>query len=244
MTQQEQPLRIAVCDDLEADRAALRGIIAAYLDENDILAVIEEFCSAEAFLAADPDLYVLAFLDIYMDGISGMEAARRLVAAQKSTKLVFCSTSGEFAAESYDVDALHYFIKPAEKGKIFRVLDRFFAARFQTRAISVKVGRHAETILLSDILYVEADNKRCNIVTRHGTVAVSEKFADLCEKLTPPDFIKPIRYALVSLREVVAVPTDVLQLSNGDKIPISRGERARIKHQFAEYKWSVSAARR
>lgn len=244
MNQQQETLRIAVCDDMPADRETLRTMIAAYLDENDLLAAIDEFSSAEAFLAADPDNYALAFLDIYMDGISGMEAAERLTEERKKTKLVFCSTSGEFAAESYDVAALHYFIKPAEKPKIFRVLDRFFSERFHTRTITVKVGRQTESIRLSDILFVEADNKRTNFYTKHGVITASEAFAAVCEKLTPPDFVKPIRYALVSLQEVVAVPTDVLRLSSGDEVPIARGERARIKEQFAEYKWKMSAMRR
>lgn len=244
MIQTEQPLRIAVCDDMAADRQSLHTMIAAYLDENDLLAAIDEFPSAESFLAADPDTYALAFLDIYMDGMSGMDAAKRLTEQRKKTKLVFCSTSGEFAAESYDVAALHYFIKPAEKTKIFRVLDRFFSERFQKRTLTVKVGRQTETILLSDILYVEADNKRSNIITKHGIITASETFSSLCERLTPPEFVKPIRYALVSLQEVVAVPTDVLKLSNGDEVPVSRGERARIKEQFAEYKWKTSALRR
>lgn len=244
MHQHDQEIRIAVCDDDPADRAALRAVLAAYLDENDMVAAIDEFQSGELFLAADPDRYVLGFLDIYMDGINGMDTAKTLVEERKKTKLVFCSTSGEFAAESYEVAALHYLIKPVEKARVFRVLDRFFTEYRAKRALTVKVGRRTETILLSDILYVEADNKKSNFHTKHGVIAASEPFAKVCEKLKPPEFVKPIRYALVPMREVAAVPTEVLRLSNGEEIPVSRGERKHMKEAFAEYKWMQSSLRR
>ncbi len=244
MNQIEQTISIAITDDCAADRAALRALCSAYLDEHDLVAAIDEFDSAESFLAAAPDNYALAFLDIYMSGQNGMDAAKALVADRKKTRLVFCSTSGEFAAESYEVAALHYLIKPAEKERVFRVLDRFFAEHRAKRTVTLKVGRQKETILLSDILYVEAENKRCKFFTKHGIITASESFAAVCERLPSAEFVKPIRYALVSLHEVIAVPTDVLRLSTGDEIPVSRGERARVKEAFARFKWQQSLLRR
>lgn len=244
MNQQEPPIRIAICDDQPVDRAELRAMCSAWLDRNELVATITEFPSGEAFLAADPDHYALAFLDIYMDGINGMETAKTLVAERKKTKLVFYSSSGEFAAESYDVAALHYLIKPAEQDKVFRVLDRFFADYRAKRTLTVKVGRHTESILLADIYYAEADNKKTKFFTKHGIIDASEPFSQVCEKLTPPEFVKPIRYAVVALKEVIAVPSDVLEISNGDTVPVSRGERAKVKQAFVEYKWMQSSMRR
>ncbi len=244
MNQHEKPICIAVCDDSADDRTTLSSLVKAYLDDNDLVATVEEFPSGEAFLAADTDRFALAFLDIYMGELTGMDTAKRLVAEHKKTALVFYSTTGEFAAESYDVNALHYLIKPAEKAKVFTVLDRFFRQYRAKRTLNIKVGRQIETVLLSDIVFVEADNKKTKFHTKHGVIDASESFAAVCEKLTPPEFVKPIRYALVSMAEVTAVPSDVLVLSSGDRIPVSRDKRQYVKDEFAEYKWMLSSMRR
>ena len=61
--------------------------------------------------------------------------------------------------------------------------------------------------------------------------------AELAELLPKKEFCRPIRSALVSLKEVVAIPTDVLKLSDGTEIGISRMKRKEIQEAFADYSW-------
>ena len=68
--------------------------------------------------------YDLIFLDIYMDGITGMETAKRIRRADHGCRIIFITTSPEFAVESYDVSASFYLLKPIEKNGVFAALDR------------------------------------------------------------------------------------------------------------------------
>ena len=99
-------LRIAVCDDMEADRKTLLKLLNKYLDMHGHLAVIDQYISGEALLAADISRYELVILDIYMAKLTGIQAAKQLIQRNPGVQIIFCSTSNEFAAESYDVNAL------------------------------------------------------------------------------------------------------------------------------------------
>ncbi len=235
----ENIVKIAVCDDTDADRKAITSYISEYLDKNDLVAEIDEFVRGEDFLASNTQSYSLVVLDIFMDKINGMETARRLIEQNRSLQIIFCSTSTEFAAESYDVSALYYLVKPVVKDKFYEVLDRFFAGVASLKTITVRVGRTEETIYVNHILYVESSNHKCIIHTNAGEILANISMTELTDMLTPYDFIKPVRYALVALREIVNVPSDKITLSDGSVFSVSRKERENIKKAYIDYKWKT-----
>lgn len=232
-------LKIAICDDLKSERDIIALYLSEYLDKNGLVAEIDEFIDGESFLASNVSAYNLVFMDIFMNGINGMETAKKLVQIHSQTQIVFCSTSTEFAAESYDVSALHYLVKPLEKEKFFKVLERFFHTYTSLKTITVKVGRMEEDIFIQDILYVESDNHKCIIHTVNGDITASISISKLAEMLESYDFIKPVRYAIVALREIVNIPTDTIILSNGVSFSVGRKEKENVKRAFTEYKWKT-----
>ena len=229
-------LRIAVCDDMEADRKNILTMLQRYLDSHGHLAVIDQYISGEALLDADISQYELVILDIYMARLTGIQVAKLLIQRNPGVQIIFCSTSNEFAAESYDVNALRYLIKPVQEDKFFAVLNNFFHAHKNIRTLTFKVNRMDESIYLSDIIWIEADGHRCIIHTRDGDIATRTALSQLEAQLEGADFVHPIRYALVSLGAVAAIPTEVLELVNGEQIPISRDQRSGIKHAYTSYK--------
>lgn len=233
-------LKIAVCDDNETDRKKILSYISEYLDANEITAKTDLFSSGEEFLASDINSYGLVFMDIFMGDSNGMEIAKKLIAENSKIKIVFNSTSSEFAAESYDVSALYYLVKPLLKEKVFYVLDRFFSIYTSLKTITVKVGRIEEEIYINDIVYIEAANHKSIIHTKHGEIEASINISKIADMLLPYDFIKPVRYALVALREIMNIPSDEVILSDGKHIPVSRGERANVKKAFIDYKWKIT----
>ena len=106
-------MNIAIIDDIASDAEQLKRIITSYFENRQIPTEIRYFSSAEAlFDDYRPGNFQILFLDIYMDGITGMEAARRIRNQSDDCILVFVTTSSEFAVESYDVNAAYYLLKP------------------------------------------------------------------------------------------------------------------------------------
>jgi len=230
-------LKFAICDDSKIDREYLIKLIYRYLDENNLYAEINEFESGESLLESDFQKYAIIFLDIYMENINGIEVAKILKSRNKNINIVFTTISDDFAAESYDVAALYYMIKPINKKKLYSLMDNFLYGYYSVRFITVKIGRMETDIYLDDIIFVESLGKKSIIHTKKGSIESSTSFAKMQEMLSKPDFIKPIRYAIVSVREILNIPTNVLLMSDGTEIPISRNERTNIKKAFCDYKW-------
>ena len=106
-------MRIGICDDLQEDRNHLIALIRDYYGERGEQVELFEFESAEEMLAGWRDHWLgCLFLDVYMDGISGMEAARRIRETDPNCMIVFTTTSPDHAIDSYEVRAADYLIKP------------------------------------------------------------------------------------------------------------------------------------
>ena len=121
-------MRIAIVDDLAAERALLKDRLEQQLHRRNVQADILEYESGETFLeAARKAPFTAAFLDIYMDGMTGMEAARTLRKTDTDCLLVFTTTSTDHALEGFQVRALHYLVKPFTDADIDALTDELLA---------------------------------------------------------------------------------------------------------------------
>lgn len=235
--------RIAICDDDPKDLDTVLGLLQEYLDRRELSIRIDTFCDGESFLSSDLDLYDLVILDIFMGDLSGIETARRLCEEHPNMQIIFCSSSNAYAAESYEVSALRYLTKPLQADKFHAALDRFFRIKSALRTLTFKVSRMDEQVYLDRILWIETRDHKCIIHTLDGDFETRTTFQQLLSQLEGADFVKPIRYALVSLRAVSAIPSDVFTLKNGETIPISRDLRARMRTAFADFKMKQMLSR-
>lgn len=232
----EFKIRAAVCDDTAKDRETVLNLLYKYLDAHDYKIKIDIFTSGEELLATDVTAYDLLILDIFMGELNGIETAKVLIERNPGVQIIFCSTSNEFAAESYDVSALRYLTKPVHEDKFFTTLDRYFHAHTTLRTLTFKQNRMDEHVYLSQVLWIETGDHKCVIHTQKGDIVTRTSFAALCDQVKDANFVKPIRYALVSLDAVAAIPTDSFTLTDGSVIPISRELRSEMKKAFSDYK--------
>ncbi|MGO4945513.1 LytR/AlgR family response regulator transcription factor [Blautia sp. Sow4_E7] len=234
----ENSIKIAVCDDVKTDREKIISLLSSYLDQNNLYAEIDEFESGEAFLQSDIVCYRLAFMDIFMGNLNGMETAKKIIQMNDKIQIVFASTSIDFAAEAFNIDALHYMVKPIEKAQIYHILDKFFENYYLIRTVEVKVGRLKESIYLSDILYIEAKGKKTLIHLKSDILEASQSLAEMAQILPEGDFCMPIRWALVSMREIVSISSEKLKLTDQTELPVSHGKRDEVKKAFADFRWA------
>ena len=116
--------RIAICDDEQEQIEYLRGIIADWSENSRISCSVEAFPSAEALLFAyeNGGAFDILLLDVEMKELSGIALAKRLRSGGCRTEIIFITSHFEFVGEGYEVDALHYLIKPVAKDKLCEVL--------------------------------------------------------------------------------------------------------------------------
>ena len=106
-------MNIAIVDDSESDRQLLQELLIRYFDASGISITIYPFQSGELFLAGlSHHSFHLVFLDIFMDEITGMDAAHKLLEAGCDCTIIFLTSSREYALEGYEVGAFRYLLKP------------------------------------------------------------------------------------------------------------------------------------
>ena len=236
---------IAVCDDNRADRETLIRYLEAYLGENVINnALLTEYENAEALLE-DPSQPDLLFLDIFMYGIFGMYAAHRLMERGFTGGIIFTSTSSEFGAESYEVNALDYLLKPYSYDRFLKAMGKCDAAlRSALASITIPSGRLKITLFLRDILYIETGNHCLLLHTTRNTykspMTMEQAESALSAYLS---FIRCHRSYLINLAAVDEVNEESATMTNGDRVLLNIKNAAALRRQIADYIWREMEAR-
>ena len=226
---------IAVCDDETGEAEALRDHAAAWGQESGRTCKIDTFPSAEAlWFAYEGGRYDILLLDVEMGGISGLELARRLRASGSRAEIGFITSHFEFFGEGYEVDALHYMVKPVTREKLFQVLEKA-AGRLAAEPPSVIISCAGETVKLyeRDILYVESFRHDIVIHTRGEEYRLKENISSFEERLSAA-FYRVHRSYLVSLRAVVRINRSGVTLEDGTEIPLARGKYDDVNRAFIE----------
>lgn len=113
-------VKIAVCDDDSQVLLRVLSKLAAYREQRQADLSCQGFENAVDLLASmERENYDLLFLDVLMPGLSGIQAAREIRQKNENIKIVFLTSSPEYAVESYSVQATNYLLKPATEERLF-----------------------------------------------------------------------------------------------------------------------------
>lgn len=235
-------MRIAIVDDLPADREGLRDDVCRWGEERQIhIEPPELFDSGEAFLAAfSDDRFDIVFLDIYMDGMTGMETARRIRTLDQNCRLIFATSSEDFAVDGYEVMAAAYLVKPYDRPRLWAALDRCGAALLERRQYVTVPDRTGEQRLyLHQIAYTVYEGRRVCVHGLDGSVRyVPMRQADFAALLQYPYFCEPARGYLLNLEAVSKVTRDGFLLKDGQTVPISRMKYKEMRERFVSFTYA------
>jgi DNA-binding LytR/AlgR family response regulator len=216
----ETVLKIAICEDIEEDAELLSGFI-----ESCVSAEISRFRTGEEFLSARPaGKYHIVFMDVYMDGMTGVEAARALREQDERCRIAFTTTSEDHALDGYRVNAVQYFVKPLEREPVANVLREVLSRLAMSRGevCAVTVNRQRRDIPLRDIIYAEVRDRHCLIHTPDEAVKVSCSIDELEKQLPSPPFFRSHRACIVNFEYVGEIGRDFI-MKNGDIAYIRKG---------------------
>lgn len=226
--------RIAVCDDETEQAERLKTAATAWAEKNRVGCEIECFPSAEAFLFAcgNGGSFEILLLDVEMGGMNGIALAAKLRASGCRAEIIFITSHFEFAGEGYEVDALHYLIKPVAEEKLFAVLTRA-AEKLAEEPASVLILCEGETVKLfePDILYAEAFLHELAIHTKTGIYRTRENISGFAQRVGE-DFFRVHRSYLVNLHGIIRIGRSSVTLEGGAEIPLARGKYDEVNRAF------------
>lgn len=216
--------KIAICDDLESDRDYLKDLLNKWANDYSHLLSIDAFSSAESFLFHYEEAkdYDILLLDIEMGLMDGVSMAKKIRQDNDTVQIIFITGYSDYIAEGYEVNALHYLMKPVKEEKLFSVLERAIEKISKNDVVlNMDSANGMVRVPIYQIRFAEVFG---NYVTIHANDEVVVKMTlNEIEKLLDERFYRVGRSVIVNLNEVSRVTKTEIKLLDGTSIHLPRG---------------------
>ena len=194
----------------------------------------------ELLAAVERDVrFDILFLDILMPGENGIEAAEEIRNYDSNVKIIFLTSSPEFAVQSYRVGAYFYLLKPLREEHFFLLMDSVLEAcrKEQSDGLVLRCKSGVTRIELKRLEYCEVLHRTLFFHLDSGKVLESPGSLDeLCDRLSSyRNFIRPHRSYLINLDHVQRISSHAIMMSCLTEIPLPRGKYNEIKNAFLEH---------
>lgn len=232
--------KIALCDDDISSLDALCAHLASYQQARQTRLAQTVFHSPLDLLAAIERgmRFDILFLDVLMPGENGIGAAAEIREHDKNVKIIFLTSSAEYALQSYTVGAFFYQLKPITPESFFRLMDSALAAceKEKTDSIVLRCKNGITRILLDQLEFCEVIHRTLIFHLTDGTVLESVGSLDeLSSQLAPyGNFMRFHRSYLINLDSVRSLSARSLTMDSMTELPIPRGKYNEVKTRFLE----------
>jgi two-component system LytT family response regulator len=249
-------IQTLIADDEVLARSKLRYLLDG---ERDIEVVGEGSNASEVIDLVGATSPQLLFLDVKMPGMNGLEVVEHLSRAtdRPVPHIIFTTAYDQYALQAFEIRAIDYLLKPFTAERLQMAVQRvreqiefsqLSAGRAQknpkekdgytTRLVFKSRGRIL-FLSVTDIRWIGAEENYVRICTANETHLLRETMASMEQKLDPNSFLRVHRSAIVNLKFVREVRTEaqgdfVVQMLDGQKVPMSRSYHSRIRELLAK----------
>lgn len=234
-------IRAAFCDDDAGALEELRTFLERYRRERGREIACAAFHSPVELMAEIErgTRFDVLFLDILMPGENGIEAAAEIREYDRDVKIVFLTSSSEFAVLSYQVEAYYYQLKPLRWESFSRVMDSALEQCDRERESRLILQCKSGITRLDPgrLEFCEVSRRTLLFHLSSGKVLESTGSLDeLSRRLAPYGcFLRPHRSYLIHLGYVQSISYRAVVMSSLAEIPIPRGRYHEIKDAFLAY---------
>ncbi|MDF7813041.1 LytTR family DNA-binding domain-containing protein [Hymenobacter sp. YC55] len=227
-----RPLTCVIVDD---EPLAL-NVLAEYCAQVPFLVLkgqFQEALAAVEFLQDNP--VDVVFLDIHMPRLTGLQLAQLL--PTPAPRIIFTTAHAEYAAESYELPALDYLLKPIRFERFVQAAHRARAALAPVsagvtaepaenlaEALFIRQDNRLRRLLVADLYYAEGQKEYLMLYTAAGKMLTLQSFRGLEELLPPGRFVRIHKSYLISLRHLEFVERTRVQV-HGSSLPIGETYR-------------------
>lgn len=234
-------MKVAICDDEISYCGTLESYLLKISKKYINLALdIDVYQSGEEMLRIVKEENVkphILFLDMEMDGMNGIETARKLREKDRSMLIIYVTSYDKYTMDSFEVSPFRYLLKPVDYEKIEQVL---------SSAIDEILNNHANLFFKRSNEQIQVNcEKIISIVSENGRmlrVITSDeqpenlfyaKIKDIEKRLNPFVFVKVNQGTIINLNFVHIISSDEVYLTTGETIPISRGRKKAVKEVYS-----------
>lgn len=237
-------MNIAIVDDEQRESEALTTLIREYAGQENLDIQIQVFHSAEELLEHyRPYAFTAVFMDIYMTGITGVEASRQILSADPGAVIIFLTTSRDHMPEAFSIHAYDYIPKPAEKSRIFKVMNDLLqrqARMTNSPRLDFTSEKRNVSLLLSEITCIRtAKHNYLDIFHADGSTFTARlTFSEVQQRLEDADahqFLLVLRGVLVNMDYIKNMDGETCLLKDGTVLPINIKNARKLHATWQNY---------
>ena len=243
-------IKVLLVEDEEGIRALLRKIIER-VDDFEVVGESAQMLEAiSLFTKEKPEV---VFLDIEINGGSGLECARMIADLDPKTKIIFATAHSEFMSNAFEVYAFDYLVKPFNVERVSQTLELIKALKLSQRneeidkivkyeqglnKLLVKGKESMSFVDINDIILVQRENSSTVIYTKQDAFITTASLSDIEAKLEPDQFLRSHKSYLINLSQITKIEpygrwTYIVKFKDIDKDALLTAEKyEEIKKRF------------
>ena len=227
-------LKIAICDDDLLFRHQAQEAVKNILQNNHVEHSLSLFQDGNKLL--DAGFFDIIFLDIKMEGPSGIETAEKLRLLNNNSRIIFLTSYKQYVFSAFDVFASHYLLKPLDTQKLEKVLIKIIhnLTAVNESCCTFKCGAQIHRIPFLQIKFVEVYGRKISLHTNQEVFTFNGRLDELAESF-PNCFFRCHKSYLVNLALVTRYDRETASLISGESIPIARRKTAEFGTAFLAF---------
>ena len=232
-------IRIGICDDIDAARQAMLSLCCEYSQKNDEAFEYEMFKSGEEVIEYcnndSTSKIDILFLDIEMDGISGIDLKENVLKQDKIGRISFVSSHCEQMRFSFSIKTIGFIKKPACYDDVKDILDKVLLEKKENISILFRSDNGSKAkVYVEDIRYIKADG-RYTYIYAQNCIFCDSKISELEKKLTNSSVIRVHKSYMATLEYVTLGNGKLLIRDTENEIPIGRSYKEIVRKAYFEY---------
>lgn len=244
-------MKIAICDDDLRCRQELTELVSAYAAQNpDREVELLSFSTADELLAAAVKVggYDIYILDIVMPGMNGITLGTRLRQLGSDGKVIYLTSSREYALDAFKARPFDYILKPVDKAAFLATLSE------AAETVAMKQGKSILVRTQDGTVKVELNSILCAVLTHRvvvyhltggrtvKSVQVRGSFAEAAQELLKEDaFVLCGAGMAANLRHITAVEDDALVFRGSQRTYLGKKACRDIRSVWYDYNFNANA---
>ncbi|MCF0134412.1 MAG: response regulator transcription factor [Blautia sp.] len=231
----------AICEDERDIARYIEKTLAAEFNKVGLQVSFDVFHNGKQLLEMINEHYHydMIFMDIEMPEVDGISICKRIREINTESLVIFISNKEELVFSSFEVQPFRFIRKSHYNALLSSLVEAIHAelSRMSPNMLQIVEPRSRDiySFDINQITYIEAQGKNCRINSMKGSTTIKIKLMELEEQLRNYEFLKPHRSYLVNYKYISSVHKSDIEMTNGDIVPISRGNAESIKKEYIKY---------
>ncbi|MDR2600052.1 MAG: LytTR family DNA-binding domain-containing protein [Oscillospiraceae bacterium] len=229
-------MRIALCDDEKIYRESLETALRTF-EALPIDTEIFTFTNGESLIEnhlIQP--YDIVFLDIEMQGMSGLETGQELRSKDRNVIIIYLTSYKKYVFKSFIIEPFDYILKPIKNEIIHEVLDRAIRKyKEQHYVIDIKYQDKAYALEVCDIVYIESDLRHITIYTKDNIYKSIGKLNEYEHRLSPYGFLRCHQSFLINMSYIKSINSNTIKTTLGSEISMSSRRKQKCLSVYTDF---------